>query len=81
MTAGRKRMVIFIEYIQLHVTRSGVKGHAGMIPRQNFGWGANQKRVSIKTKTTPPHHLILTSESLTDVFFISQVTRSDTIQL
>ena len=25
--------------------------------------------------------LLLTSDSLTDVFFISQVTRSDTIQL
>ena len=34
----------------------GVKGHAGMSPRQNFdrGWG-KPKRVSIKPKTTLPH--------------------------
>ena len=34
----------------------GVKGHAGMSPRQNFGrgWG-KLKRVPIKPKTTLPH--------------------------
>ena len=34
----------------------GVKGHAGMSPRRNFGrgWG-KLKRVPIKPKTTLPH--------------------------
>ena len=34
----------------------GVKGHAGMSPRRNFGrgWG-KPKRVPIKSKTTLPH--------------------------
>ena len=34
----------------------GVKGHAGMSPRQNFGrgWG-KPKRVPIKPKRTHPH--------------------------
>ena len=46
MTAGRKRVVI------LHVTQ-GVKGHAGMSPRRNFGRGESQNRVPIKTKPPP----------------------------
>ena len=34
----------------------GVKGHAGMSPRQNFGrWWGKPKRVPIKPKTTLPH--------------------------
>ena len=36
----------------------GVKGHAGMSPRRNFGrggGGGKPKRVSIKPKTTLPH--------------------------
>ena len=50
MTAGSKRMVI---YCMLLI---GVKGHAVMSPRRNFGrgWG-KPKRVPIKPKTTLPH--------------------------
>ena len=34
----------------------GVKGHAGMSPRRNFGRGGGKpKRVPIKPKTTLPH--------------------------
>ena len=48
MTAGRRKWL----YCMLLI---GVKGHAGMSPRQNFSRGSKPKRVLINPKTTLPY--------------------------